>query len=533
MISNSFWQTSFLYFNRPNLINRRYVGSKIEFAWITTQELSLSLISNHIISSKQQFVLFRKLFRKQSLKSLQNNSENVDDYDIIILFPHKNLFALITIDYNKTNETIQLLTNDSCLSYTIGLLDGTDSKLQVNYLFKHQTNYWLENICKPKLEQWIQGSQSTTFQGSITKISVESYCSNYNRMKAKYSLPLLDIWEKVEKTDPIKFIFEDIAIASYLVTLWDEERSKNPSIQKQTFADIGCGNGLLVYILANEGFEGYGIDIRRRNIWNHYGPNIKLIEKQLDPFSENLDLPKVDWLIGNHSDELTPWIIYIASNMSPQTRAFLLPCCCYDFDGNKFQRTTDQDKSQYQCYLNYLEKLSGEFGFNFFRDKLRIPSTKRICLVCYDRNDQTFIDFETKKAFVQKQIQSRAHLRLRQKEIVVQNCTKISQEFKNQIIKILTDQLIYFQPEGLTLGEGIRLLDLQLREQLKNQCGGLQTFIRNHRNIFTIQDCRIQFQTESQLRRKNQDRIRTKDCWFHFNHPNGCKLSDDDCSYKH
>ena len=36
------------------------------------------------------------------------------------------------------------------------------------------------------------------------------------------------------------------------------------------FIDIGCGNGLLVYLLVKEGHIGKGIDIRRRNIWSRF-----------------------------------------------------------------------------------------------------------------------------------------------------------------------------------------------------------------------------------------------------------------------
>lgn len=41
----------------------------------------------------------------------------------------------------------------------------------------------------------------------------------------------------------------------------------NNSIRKQTFVDLGCGNGLLTYLLVSEGYEGYGIDIADRKIW--------------------------------------------------------------------------------------------------------------------------------------------------------------------------------------------------------------------------------------------------------------------------
>jgi tRNASer (uridine44-2'-O)-methyltransferase len=46
---------------------------------------------------------------------------------------------------------------------------------------------------------------------------------------------------------------------------------------------------------------------------------------------------EAEWVIGNHSDELTPWIPVIAFNSGPQTNFFILPCCPFDFRG-KFGR---------------------------------------------------------------------------------------------------------------------------------------------------------------------------------------------------
>lgn len=37
--------------------------------------------------------------------------------------------------------------------------------------------------------------------------------------------------------------------------------------RKQTFADLGCGNGLLTFLLVEEGYEGFGVDIADRKIW--------------------------------------------------------------------------------------------------------------------------------------------------------------------------------------------------------------------------------------------------------------------------
>lgn len=61
-----------------------------------------------------------------------------------------------------------------------------------------------------------------------------------------------------------------MAIATYLLLLWRQERVASNSDRLQSFVDLGCGNGLLVYILSSEGHSGYGIDLRKRGIWDMY-----------------------------------------------------------------------------------------------------------------------------------------------------------------------------------------------------------------------------------------------------------------------
>lgn len=92
-----------------------------------------------------------------------------------------------------------------------------------------------------------------------------------------YNCPLLLFWcicltqIWTERTDPKKFIHEDIAIATYLMCLWQKSHKDKPS-----FVDLGCGNGLLVYILNQEGYSGFGVDVRKRKIWDMYPKNVKL-----------------------------------------------------------------------------------------------------------------------------------------------------------------------------------------------------------------------------------------------------------------
>ncbi|OTF69601.1 hypothetical protein BLA29_006789, partial [Euroglyphus maynei] len=373
--------------------------------------------------------------------------------------------------------------------------------------------------------------------------------------------------------------------------------------RKQTFADIGCGNGLLVYILTQEEYDGYGVDLRRRNIWNQYNnvneskKKVRLIEMKIDLFEyENTDdfgLPHCDWIIGNHSDELTPWILYMAAMQNTNTKVFLLPCCCYNLNGFKFQRTTEPStKSQYQCYIDFLEHLCYQFGFaQCERDKLRIPSTKRICLICTGRSysmslisdkniindDQNFskqqqqndksIESEWKqkrREIVRHSLQKRRQYdknqqkRLRETKEPVRNCTRIDQNIKQEIISRLSKALISlvnnekdaYDGSSLSFQEAMALLDDdnddedrdRIRKHLKNQCGGLQTFIRNHKFIFTIRNGRIQFQTIDYLRssickQNNNDEIQMKklkkNCWFYENHPRGCPLSANECRFRH
>lgn len=82
------------------------------------------------------------------------------------------------------------------------------------------------------------------------------------------------MWPEV--TDPLKFVYEDIAIATYLLLLWRSERQRRGLASPQSFVDLGCGNGLLVYILAGEGHVGLGIDVKSRKIWDLFPSHVEL-----------------------------------------------------------------------------------------------------------------------------------------------------------------------------------------------------------------------------------------------------------------
>ena len=50
----------------------------------------------------------------------------------------------------------------------------------------------------------------------------------------------------------------------------------------------------------------------------------------------------VDWILGNHTDELTPWIPVIAARS--KANFWLLPCCFFDF----FSKWNNDGKSSSQ-----------------------------------------------------------------------------------------------------------------------------------------------------------------------------------------
>jgi hypothetical protein len=83
------------------------------------------------------------------------------------------------------------------------------------------------------------------------------YQDLYSELKAKYG-HWVTKWAEV--TDPSKHVFEDIAIATWLICIWKHDQS-------QRFVDLGCGNGFLTFILSQEGYSGYGVDMTRRKLW--------------------------------------------------------------------------------------------------------------------------------------------------------------------------------------------------------------------------------------------------------------------------
>ncbi|KAE9417095.1 hypothetical protein Angca_006461, partial [Angiostrongylus cantonensis] len=164
---------------------------------------------------------------------------------------------------------------------------------------------------------------------------------------------------------------------------------------------------------------------------------------------ENPLLDGVDYLIGNHTDELTPWIPLVAARR--KCGFFVLPCCPFNFHGKYIPRPGDTG-SQYDSFLRFLREICTRLGFIVEEDRLSIPSTKR-----------------------------------------VRNCLNIPKYIRTTLIHRFFNVLLEKNEEikngwrcgrAVGLSELAALLSEEEKQFMKRQCGGLQTFLRNQHQIF-------------------------------------------------
>lgn len=114
---------------------------------------------------------------------------------------------------------------------------------------------WLGEELLARLARWCVESRQSGFKSTLSLISIMKYSTAYQALKEKYK-DMVKVWPEV--TDPEKFVYEDVAIAAYLLILWEEERAERGETARQSFVDLGCGNGLLVHILSSEGVKHAG-----------------------------------------------------------------------------------------------------------------------------------------------------------------------------------------------------------------------------------------------------------------------------------
>ncbi|AQZ14996.1 TRM44 (YPL030W) [Zygosaccharomyces parabailii] len=259
--------------------------------------------------------------------------------------------------------------------------------------------------------------------------------NRYIALKKKYSKLLVDNWK--ESTDPKKHVFEDIATAAFLIALWTKIYGADYK-EKMQFRDLGCGNGVLCYILLTEGIKGIGIDARRRKSWSSFPAEVQAclkeqiiipsvlvrphpeVKKRLPQLEHNgglfpvkvaheliapatvvytsedlLSSPQVNvtefppntFIIGNHSDELTCWIPLLGYPF------MVIPCCSHNFSGQRVRfnvrkSTTElnsaKGNSTYAGLVDHVLYIADRVGWKVEQEMLRIPSTRNAAVIGYE-----------------------------------------------------------------------------------------------------------------------------------------------------
>ncbi|KAI7861664.1 hypothetical protein BDF14DRAFT_1866086 [Spinellus fusiger] len=266
----------------------------------------------------------------------------------------------------------------------------------------HKMQYALKTLFH-KLFKWCIQSRFGYKKHSHHDVLVpkEEYMAMYQHIKSTYAQALVNHW--TEKTDPKKFVYEDIAIASYLICLWKKEEEQLK--RKPTFVDLGCGNGLLTHLLTSQGYKGCGVDMASRKIWSSLceGQTEALRVKTLYPAQESY--PDADWLLGNHADELVPWIPVMAAKSSPHCNFLVIPCCFYALDGTRtlpLGKMAEEEGGKYKAYCKYIQTIATQCGFDCDQEELRIPSTRNTAIVGrHRRHYPSLEDLESITAFAQ------------------------------------------------------------------------------------------------------------------------------------
>lgn len=186
-------------------------------------------------------------------------------------------------------------------------------------------------------------------------------------------------------------------------------------------------------------------------------------------------------------------------------------------------------------------------GFDTRTDKLRIPSTKRKCLVGVRKKlseDEINRINSDVNVFIESRLSS-CNFKARPNTEAVRNCTQLNRDLIQKLVYTCVSSLLakknYIKKasrEEWNAGGSFTISDLSKAiegddlKQLKEQCGGLQTLLRNHRYLFDIQRGVVLLREPPALSEETK-KYKDKRCWFWKYHPNGCLHNSENCSFKH
>lgn len=243
-----------LYVTRPHLVDKRLSGAIILGKSITSEKPKDVKEFGDIDNNEQYFAgetsQFSTILKR---KLLWKRGQGSSDQDIVI-WTHSE----------SDKASVRILPVDENQGYEIQA-DVSNRVIEI-FCGNKAPKSWLSNILIKKILRWCDEKITSPNASSLRLIPLDSYLKLYAELKARHFDTILSAWDS-ESTNAEKFIHEDLGIATYLLCLWREKSEQVP----KSFVDLGCGNGLLVYLLSQEGITGgVGLDIRKRKIWNFF-----------------------------------------------------------------------------------------------------------------------------------------------------------------------------------------------------------------------------------------------------------------------
>lgn len=307
---------------------------------------------------------------------------------LIIHTPHATLPEDIPLDYPRLRSfaylyDFQAASSDSHKHVGAGVLSiqfqpfSSDIPSQLERTLQEILHDTIQ-LMRAGLPSVSEGDDRLDGQAEGHIIPRHQVRNTYNRLKSLFADDLCQRW--VEKTELSKNIFDDLMIAAFLIELWRGMYGVTPASETQCqnqvnephfpgFVDIACGNGVLVYVLLMEGYQGCGFDARQRQTWSIFPDWVQArlqemvyIPKPFAPFiHEDIitstftgDFPRDTFVISNHADELTIWTPLMAALACPSSPLpFLaIPCCSRSLSGasyrysspNKTRRTANNEE---------------------------------------------------------------------------------------------------------------------------------------------------------------------------------------------
>lgn len=380
------------------------------------------------------------------------NSNKHPDTSMIIYTAHLNKEDLCPFYVPHVKSVAILLHSKKLSVHYIPFDDDRVTEEPMTKTHKEQLTDESERVVRTayRLLQTAFKHSKGVMQGYEKKVNHDQvvnkvkFQDRYTTLKKKYSKFLVENW--AEKTDPKKHVFEDIGIAAFLIELWIKTYG-DKFAEKIQFRDLGCGNGVLCFILISEGIQGVGIDARHRKSWSIYPTEVKncLKEQVIIPSvllrphpemkkrmpnlqhngrlfpvkmaheyiaaativysSEDLlkspqvnvaEYPKETFIIGNHSDELTCWIPLLGYPF------MVIPCCSHNLAGqrvryNNSRRDSKLKNSTYAGLVDHVENIALRVGWEIEKEMLRIPSTRNAAVIGLKNTDLDL--FPTEKVY--------------------------------------------------------------------------------------------------------------------------------------